>query len=168
MVENLDLLAKRVLLSCFLVFCSYSPFAATSRAIAEDAIPRATNATSPKAADPAVREIVRGFRPVIPWYGVAYSHGIDARRPAFDRWLYVKRAIVCLHSNPLLSEIPRLGHYHVLYPAYPRNRDARVGRVGASQGNGVSGTVPLPPDVTNQYDYSHRVLARPDHFHFSK
>ena len=174
MVENFDMPAKRVLLSSFLVFCSYSLFAPTSRAIAEDEIPRAANATSPAAADPAVRQIVRGFQPLVPWYRVDYSHGFDGHGPAFDRWFYVKKAIVRLHSNPLLREIPRIGHYHVLYPAYPRYRDASVGRVDAAQGYGIPGAVPLHSNAkrqynfTSQYNYSHRVLAKPDHFSFSR
>jgi hypothetical protein len=143
MVQNLDSLMRRALLGGFFVLCSYSAFAPTSHAVAQERISNAAYATSPEAANPSVRQVA-GFRYAVPQYRVSHLWGHHRRAPGFDRWYYWKQAVICLHNSPpLMTQIPRIGRYHVLYPMYPPNREARAVRVKASRGNSVPGVVSL-------------------------
>ena len=160
MVQNIDSLVRRALLGSFLVFCSYSTFAPTSRAVAEDEITGTTNPTSPETADRAARQIVVGFQPAVPQYEVDYSCGFESCGPVFDRWFYVKRALKRLQEHsPLVTDVPLMGDYHILYSANPSYHDARDGGVYAAQGYGVPIAVPLAPQVRYQYNYGHGVPA---------
>jgi hypothetical protein len=148
MVQNLDSLMRRALLGGFFVLCSYSAFAPTSRAVAQDRVTNADYATNPAAAHPTVRQVA-GYRYEVPQQRVQYFWGHRRSEPVFDRWYYVKQAVICLHSTPLLADMPKIGHYHVLYPAYPRNAEARAVRVKSPQQNSVPGVVSLRSNFRN-------------------
>ena len=182
MVQNLDSLVRRALLGGFFVLSSYGAFAPTSQAVAQDGFRRTAYATNPATANPAVRQVA-GYRYETPQYQVPqyqtpqyrpeYVWGHRRHSPGFDRWFYVKQAIVCLHNTPLLADMPKVGHYHVLYPAYPRTPVATAVRVKgraaqekSAQGNYVPGVVSLRSSGATPVNYNPRGFTNPNRVQF--
>ncbi|MBT4865895.1 MAG: hypothetical protein HON53_12385 [Planctomycetaceae bacterium] len=173
MVQNLDSLVRRALLGGFFVLTSYAAFAPTSDALAQDGFPRAAYAT----ANPTVRPVadIRYTTPQYqaPQYKADYVWGHRQYTPRFDRWHYVKQAVICLHNTPLLADMPKLGRYHVLYPAYPRTPVAKAAKVkgkaaqeNPTHGNNVPGVVSLRSYGATPVNYSPGEFANPNPVQF--
>ena len=54
---------------------------------------------------------------------------------------------------------PPIGKYQVTYADQPDYADPRDGQIYAAQGYGMPMTVPLPPNVHQQYNYSWGIPA---------
>ena len=178
MVQNLDSLVRRALLGGFFVLTSYAAFAPTSHALAQDGFPRTAYAT----ANPTVGRVadIRYETPQYetpqyqtPQYRADYVWGHRRHSPKFDRWFYVKQAVICLHNTPLLADMPKLGHYHVLYPAYPRTPVATAVRVKgkaaqekAAHGNTVPGVVSLRSSGATPVNYNPGEFTNPNRVQF--
>jgi hypothetical protein len=185
MVQNLDSLVRRALLGGFFVLSSYAAFAPASQAVAQDRVARTAYTTASPVAD--IRYATPQYQ--VPQYRADYVWGHRQHTPRFNRWHYVKQAVICLHNRcPLLADMPKFGHYHVLYPAYPRTPVAKAVRVkgkaaqekaayrNASQGiaaqgiaalrNNVPGVVSLRSSGATPVNYSPGEFANPNPVQF--
>jgi hypothetical protein len=178
MVQNLDSLVRRALLGGFFVLSAYTVFAPANNAVAQDRVPRTAYATTNRTARPVIDFRYETPQYQTPQYRTDYVWGHRQYSPRFDRWYYVKQAVICLHNTPLLADMPKIGKYHVLYPAYPRPRVANAVRVpgiaarknptqrNPTQRNNVPGVVSLRSNGATPVNYNPGEFANPNRVQF--